>query len=265
MAYTLITGASSGIGEGFAKEYARRGHNLILSARSEEKLTHLARQLAGERNVDVRIVVQDLSEPDGAEKIYDFCQKNRLDIELLINNAGVGIAGEFSSHPLGRIERMMTLNMLALVKLTHLVLPEMRKRNGGGIINVASTAAFQSVPYLGVYSATKAFVLSFSEALNEELKETGIKVMALCPGGTDTAFFDTAEYNRAKFMLPLDTTENVVRAAIDGFRQGRSVVICGVLNNVQTFLVRFFPRNLVTKIAGGFLKSDPSGDSSRLE
>lgn len=254
MGYTLITGASSGIGEGFAKEYARRGSDLIISARSEEKLMSLAQQLSKERNIDVKVLVQDLSEADGAEKIYEFCQSNQLEIELLINNAGFGMAGEFSDQDISRIERMITLNILSLVKLTHLILPEMMKRNSGGIINVASTAAFQPVPYLGTYAATKAFVLSFSEALHEELNETGIKVMALCPGGTDTQFFEAADYDRSKFMIPLDTTENVVHTAVDAFRRGNSVAVSGAINKIITTLVRFFPRKFVAKTAGGFLK-----------
>ncbi len=254
MAYILITGASSGIGEVFANEYARRGNNLVLVARSREKLEAIAQRLTKERNVDVKILVKDLSVTESAKEVFEHCKSENLEIELLINNAGFGMINEFKSQDLGRIEQMMHLNMCSLVKLTHYFLPQMLKHNKGGVINVASTAAFQAVPNMSVYAATKAFVLSFSIGIKEELKHTNVKVMALCPGGTETPFFDTAEYERSRLMIPLDKPDDVVKTAIDRYRKGDSYVITGLANKFMVFIERFVPRDVVTKIAGKIFK-----------
>lgn len=185
---TLITGASTGIGTSFAEEYAKRNHNLVLVARSEDKLQALAKRLSEAHGISAHVFAQDLSKPDSAEKVVQFCDEKNLQIDLLINNAGFGMLGDFLSHELSRLEEMITLNALTLVKLSRLFATKFAERKSGGIINVASTAAFQPVPNMAVYAATKAFVLSFSEAIAFELKEKGVRVMALCPGGTDTHF-----------------------------------------------------------------------------
>jgi len=254
MAYILITGASSGIGKIFAYEYARRGKDLVLVARSTDKLQEIAKQLQEERNVNVEIFTEDLSKPESAQHVFDFCKAKNLEIELLINNAGFGMIKDFISQDLTRLEQMMQLNMCTLVKLTHLFLPLMVKKNMGGVINVASTAAFQAVPYMAVYSATKAFVLSFSQGLKEELKSTNVKVMALCPGGTETEFFEIADYDRSKYLIPMDTPEDVVKTAIDRFRKGDSYVITGLANKLMVLSERFFTKDFVTKIAGKVFK-----------
>lgn len=254
MAYILITGASSGIGEIFANEYARRGNNLILVARSEDKLQAIAKRLREERNVEVIVLTKDLSKPESASEVFEFCRSNDYDIELLINNAGFGMIKDFQNQDINRIEQMLQLNICNLVKLTHLFLPQLIKRNKGGVINVASTAAFQPVPYMTAYAASKAFVLSFSIGLKEELKGSNVKVMALCPGGTDTAFFDTADYERSKLMIPLDKPEDVVKTAIERFRKGDSFVITGLANKLLIHIQRFLPRDVVTKVAGKLFK-----------
>jgi len=254
MTYILITGASSGIGEIFAKEYARRGNNLLLVARNEAKLQDLAEKLSAERNVTVKVFKQDLSEPNSAEAVFEHCKSNKIQVELLINNAGFGLTGEFTKQSLDRLEQMISLNINTLMKLTYLFLPEMRSKKAGGIINVASTAAFQPVPYMSAYAATKAFVLSFSEGLHEELRGTGVKVMALCPGGTETQFFEVANYSRSKLMIPLEKPEDVVKVSIDGYRKGYSYVISGFANKLLTFFGRFLPREIVAKIAGSLFR-----------
>ncbi len=162
---TLITGASTGIGTCFAEEYAKRKHNLVLVARSGDKLQALAKRLSEAHGIAAHVFVQDLSKPDSAEKVVRFCDEQNLEIELLINNAGFGMIGEFLSHDVSRLEEMMTLNAVTLVKLSRLFGAKFAARKSGGIINVASTAAFQPVPNMAVYAATKAFVLNFSEAI----------------------------------------------------------------------------------------------------
>ncbi|MGQ9806281.1 MAG: SDR family NAD(P)-dependent oxidoreductase [Chlorobiales bacterium] len=251
---TLITGASTGIGASFAEEYAKQKHNLVLVARSEEKLQALAKRLSEAHAIAAHIFVQDLSKPDSAEKVFEFCNEKNLQIDLLINNAGFGMLGEFLSHEISRLEEMMTLNMLTLVKLSRLFAAKFAERKAGGIINVASTAAFQSVPNMAVYAATKAFVLSFSEAIAFELKEKGIRVMALCPGGTDTPFFDNANYERSKLMIPLEKPEDVVKTCIEGYQRGETVVVSGAMNKLMVNSSRFVPRGLVTAIAGSIFK-----------
>ncbi|MCS6988204.1 MAG: SDR family oxidoreductase [Chloroherpetonaceae bacterium] len=251
---TLITGASTGIGACFADAYARRKHNLVLVARSEDKLNALAKRLSEANGIDALVFAQDLSKPDSAEKVLAFCDEKKLDVDLLINNAGFGMMGEFLSHDLSRLEQMVTLNALTLMKLSRLFAERFARKRSGGIINVASTAAFQPVPQMAVYAATKAFALSFSEAIAFELKEKGVRVMALCPGGTDTPFFDNANYERSKLMIPLEKPEDVVRTCIEAYERGESVVVSGFMNKLMVNSSRFAPRSLVTAIAGSIFK-----------
>lgn len=250
MSFILITGASSGIGREFARQYAAQRRSLLLVARSAEKLALLAEELCRTFQVDVKVLPQDLSQLDAPARIFDYCQTQRLEIELLINNAGVGLGHHFLQQRLEEIESMMSLNMGSLVKLTHLFLPTMVQRRSGGVINVASVAAFQGTPNMCVYAATKAFVLSFSEALAEELSGTGVRVMALCPGGTATQFFERAGYRQTGFKLPIQSSEAVVRTAIRAFERGKTTVVTGWLNNLLVFAERFTPRWLNTKLAG---------------
>jgi short-subunit dehydrogenase len=188
----LVTGASGGIGEAFARQLAAQGKDLILVARSEEKLHSLARELAAAHGVRTHVIVADLARHDSASALYAEIERLGLDVDLLINNAGYARAGAFAELALDEQADMIRLNVNTLVELSRLYLPAMRGRGWGGIINVASNAAFQPVPYLAVYAATKAFVLSFSEALAEEVARDGVSVMALCPGATATGFQERA-------------------------------------------------------------------------
>ncbi|MDX2129312.1 MAG: SDR family oxidoreductase [Chloroherpetonaceae bacterium] len=249
MLYTIITGASSGIGKCFAEQYAQKRKNLLLISRSAEKLLELADRIKRENQIDVKILALDLSKPESAEVVKDFCQTSKIEVEILINNAGFGLLGSFAYQKLKTYEEMIELNISTLVKLTHLFLPEMISRKSGGVINVASTGAFQAVPYLTVYAATKAFVLSFSEGLNEELDGTGVTVTALCPGTTETNFFEVAKHDPSKMLLPMEKPEQVVRVGIQAFEAGSSKVISGIFNKVMIHTERLFPRHIVSKIA----------------
>lgn len=230
MGFTLITGASTGIGAEFAKQYAAKKKSLILVARSQDKLCTLAQDLQQAFGIEVKTFAQDLSKPDGAERVFEFCKAQNVEIDLLINNAGVGLSQKFQYQQLAEIESMIRLNLLTTVKLTHLLLPEFLARKQGGIINVASVAAFQGTPNMCVYAATKAFLLSFSEALAEELHGSGVRVMVLCPGGTATRFFQNAGYKQERFKLPLQTPSEVVKVGIAAFERGKTCVISGWLN-----------------------------------
>lgn len=247
--YTLITGASSGIGEAFARELAKRKRPMILVARSTEKLHRLAAELWNAHGIDVQVVVQDLSEPDGASRLFEFCQTHRWEVGTLINNAGFGLHGDFLTQPSEKLGEMVRLNIAALINLTHLFLHAMVRRQAGGVLNVSSIAAFQPVPTMAVYAATKAFVLSFSESLHEELRGTGVKVLALCPGATETPFFEAAQMSSATLRTPKETAEAVAQRGIKALEQDRAVAVSGVFNAILVQTARFTPRFLVRKIS----------------
>jgi short-subunit dehydrogenase len=244
--YVLITGASQGIGEVFAREFAKRGRNLILVARSKEKMTTISKELASKYSVKVEVIVSDLSDPRSAEKVFESCKS--FSVETLINNAGFGLIGDFSNQSLEKIEQMLTVNILTLTKLAHLFIPELKKHKGS-LINVASTAAFQPVPYMTAYAATKAYVLHFSEALHAELKAQGVTVLALCPGATKTGFFEAAEVDVAKTNLPMQTAETVVLTAMNALDAKKAFVVTGWKNKAASFTSRLAPRGLVVAIA----------------
>jgi len=258
----LITGASYGIGEAFAKRLAADGAQLILTARSRERLEALAAQLRSQYGASVHIVCADLANATGAREIFEEVERANLSVDLLINNAGFGALGEFAELSLPRQLEMIQVNVTALVELTHLFLQPMQARRGGAILNVASTAAFQAVPYFAVYAATKAFVLSFSEALMEEGRSSGIRVLALCPGSTATNFQAVAGSQHINAPRFTQTSEQVVEAGLAALAQGRSFVISGLTNKLQTQLERFVPRAVVTKMAGKIFKP-PSPERAR--
>src|SRR5437764_5327779 len=206
---TLVTGASSGIGAAFARKLAARGRNVMLVARSEDKLIALCNELGRLTSIRAQYLVLDLQQPESGSQLFEETNKRGLEIDMLINNAGFGSMGDFARLNLNRELEMIELNVRTLVDLTHRFLAPMRERRRGTIINVASTAGYQAVPYMATYAATKAFVLSFSEALWEENRPYGIHVMALCPGVTDTNFFAASEIERPP-MRTVQTPEEVV-------------------------------------------------------
>src|SRR5882762_2687029 len=250
---TLITGASSGIGEVFARKLAARGRNVFLVARSEDKLITLCNELGRSNSIRAQYVALDLSKPESPARLFEETAKRGLQVDMLINNAGFGSMGEFSKLDLARELNMIDLNIKALVELTHRFLQPMIERRQGAIINVASTAAFQPVPFMATYAATKAFVLSFSEALWEENRPYGVKVLALCPGVTETNFFDAANIQRPPARI-VQTPEAVVDAALRGLARGKSHTISGWTNFFVTESERLLPRSTVVRIAGMMLR-----------
>ena len=251
---TLITGASSGIGAAFAQKLAARGRNVLLVARSEEKLIALCNELGRLTSIRAQYVALDLEQPDAAEQLFEETKKRELEIEMLINNAGFGSMGDFLKLDLDRELEMIQLNIRALVALTYKFLGPMRERKRGTIINVASTAGFQAVPYMATYAATKAFVLSFSEALWDENRLHGIHVMALCPGVTETNFFEASRMDRPP-LRTVQTPEEVVDTALSALGRQKSTVISGWTNWFTIAAERFVPRTLVTKVTGNALRS----------
>jgi short-subunit dehydrogenase len=242
----LITGASAGLGVEFARQLSKRGMRLVLAARRKDRLDALAAELGNARAVEI-----DLGETGSADRLVADIEAAGERLELLVNNAGFGLKGRFAELDAARQRQMIDLNIGALTDLCRAAAPGMIKRKGGGIINVASTAAFQPGPGMAVYFATKAYVLSFSEALHEELKPHGIKVSALCPGPTRTEFGAVAGFgdNGAFDRYSADVV-SVVRTGLEGLDKNRAVVVPGVLNKVGASSVRFVPRSLVRKIAG---------------
>lgn len=249
MKTALITGASSGIGFELAKIHASKGGNLVLVARSTQKLMELKTSLESEYKTEVIIITKDLSKDTAAQEIYDEVQKLGIEVDYLINNAGVGAFGDFHETDWQKQDFMIRLNILALTHLTHLFLQDMTAKKSGKILNVASTAAFQPGPGMAVYFATKSFVLHFSEAINSELLGTGVTVTALCPGPTTTNFEETAnlgESNLFKILKPA-TAKYVAEFGYKAMLRGTPVVVPKFLNNLLIFSNRFAPRSVVVK------------------
>lgn len=245
MSTALITGASGGIGKAFAQELASRNTNLVLVARSEAKLNQLASELIAKHNIQVDIIVKDLTEADATSTVFDYTKQKGLIIDILINNAGFGDYGDFAERDGERQVKMVQLNILALVDLTHKFLPLMRERRSGDIINVASIAAFQPIPYISVYSASKAFVLNFSEALWAENRSYGVRVICVCPGPTETNFFTEAKFppTIAAKNTQIATVESVVADTFKGLEKGEATVVSGGISaQFITRLSRFVPR-----------------------
>jgi len=252
MFFTLITGASMGIGEAFARELGARGHNLVLVARSGEKLHTLAEELRKERGIRVEVCVEDLSYVDGAVAVYEFCRQLHIKIDFLVNCAGLSRAGYFDDILLAKMDEIMMVNMMAMAKLTRLFVSDMVVRREGNIINVASLGGLQGVPGLALYSASKAFVITLTEALYRELKNKGINVVVVCPGFIDTGFFEHAGHDAAKIRLPLSGTDVVVRAAIKGLAKNKVRVFPTLLDLILVFSQRLVPRKTVVSLAGFF-------------
>ena len=242
----LITGASAGLGAEFARQLSRRGVRLVLAARRKDRLEALAVELGNARAVEA-----DLSESVSADRLLADVEAAGEHVDLLVNNAGFGRKGRFAELDAARQLQMIDLNIGALTDLCRAVAPGMIERKAGGILNVASTAAFQPGPGMAVYFATKAYVLSFTEALHEELKPHGIKVSALCPGPTRTEFGAVAGFGeKGAFDRYSADAPSVVRAGLEGLNKNRAVVVPGLLNKVGAASTRFVPRPLVRKIAG---------------
>ena len=242
----LITGASAGLGVEFARQLSKRGHALVLAARRKDRLDELARELGNARAVAI-----DLSKAGSAAKLLADLQANNERVDLLVNNAGFGLIGRFHQLDARRQRQMIDLNVATLTDLCRAIAPQMVERKSGAILNVASTAAFQPGPNMAVYFATKAYVLSFTEALHEELKPHGVKVSCLCPGPTRTEFGEVAGFggNGLFDRTAMDAPE-VVTAGLDGLDRNRAVVVPGLVNKTVAASTRFVPRSVVRRIAG---------------
>lgn len=249
----LITGASSGIGKALAGNFARDGYDLILVARNEDKLQAVAAELQVRHGITATAIAADLESEDGAANLFREIKGRGLSVSVLVNNAGYGGYGEFRESDLDRELAMMQLNMSTVVILTKLFLPEIIAAQGR-IINTCSTAAFQPGPYMAVYYATKAFVLSFSEAIAAELEGTGVTVTAFCPGPTASGFQDKASMQDSALVKnkKLPTAEEVAARGYRAMQRGAKVYIPGMINWMMAQSVRFVPRSVVTKVSKSF-------------
>lgn len=249
----LITGASSGIGKAFAETLAQKGADVILVARSGEKLNSLAAALRKVRQVKAEVIVADLSDHAAPDRVHDAVRKLGVHVDILINNAGFGSYGPFHSLSMQQVGGMIMVNVHSLAGLTRLFLPGMREKQEGIIINVASTAAFQPTPFTAVYGASKAFVLSFSEALWGEYRSEGIRVLALCPGPTETDFFKVAGEGAAPGRNRRPVI-GVVASALKALERGKSFVVDGRLNYLGSQSVRLAPRQVVVRSAARIMR-----------
>ena len=253
----LITGASSGLGKEFAKIHASKGDNLVLVARSKDKLESLKFDLEKQFGISVYVIVKDLSDQYAPKAVYEQLKIQKIKVDYLINNAGFGDFGLFAETNWEKQLEMINVNVTCLTYLTRLFLPDMILNKFGRILNVASTAAFQPGPTMSVYFATKAFVLSFSEAIANELKGTGVTVTALCPGATETGFKTAASLDESKLFKgsQIATPKEVAEFGYSKMMEGKTVAIHGIVNNLMAQSVRFAPRNVVTTIARMKLKA----------
>tara|TARA_Y100000022_G_scaffold41948_1_gene34662 strand:- start:1396 stop:2286 length:891 start_codon:yes stop_codon:yes gene_type:complete len=256
----LVTGASSGIGLAMAKDFANRGANLILTARSKDKLDQLASELEA-RGTSAKVFIEDISVPNSAQKLYNQIKAAQIDVDILVNNAGYGRWGTFDECPVEDYENMIHLNITSLTELSYLFLEDMEKKGSGGIINVASVAAFYSIPYSAVYAATKAYVLSLSEALNFEYSRKGIHIMAVCPGATESEFVNVATVSSERLQkrlsamqdnknVKIQSAEDCSKEALDAFENGKIYIITGRSNRNLYSLSRLFSRKRLLNWVG---------------
>ncbi|TAE73610.1 MAG: SDR family oxidoreductase [Bacteroidetes bacterium] len=246
----LITGASSGFGVEFAKLFAKDQHNLVLVARSNDKLQSLAKEITQQYQVEVLVMSKDLSDMTQVQSVYDELKAKNINIDFLVNNAGFGDFGNFDEAEWSKLEQMIDLNIKSLTKLSYLFVQDMKKRGFGKILHVASTAAFQPGPTMAVYYATKAFVLFLGEAMSNELAKTGVTVTNLCPGPAATGFQAAADLGESKLVKgkKLPTAKEIAIFGYKKMNKGSLTVVPGFMNWVNAFAIRFLPRGLVLKM-----------------
>ncbi|MBV9516822.1 MAG: SDR family oxidoreductase [Hyphomicrobiales bacterium] len=252
---TLITGASAGIGAEFARLLGAAGETLVITARRQDRLEALAEELTRSHGVRVESIAMDLARKEAADLLAEKVEALGLEVRTLINNAGFGLTGDLAEQPLERLVEMLELNIVALTCLTRAFLPQMRARRTGGIINVASTAAFLPGPYMSVYYASKAYVLSFSEAIAHELRGSGVVVTALCPGPTRSEFQRVAGMAETPLLQRLSmSSREVARLGLAGHRAGKTLVITGVGNKLTPLAARLLPRGVMARLVAGLQK-----------
>jgi hypothetical protein len=249
----VVTGASSGLGEEFARQLAKRGYDLVLVARRRELLDTLAAQISDAAGAKAEVIEADLSRTEGVAKVEERLAAG--DVQLLVNNAGFGTHGEFHELPLDRELEEIDVNVRALTRLTHAALGPMVRSKGGAVINVASTGAYQPVPYMATYAATKAYVLYFSEALHEEVRPHGVSVTCLCPGPVKTGFQATAGVSAERLRVGWTKPADVVASALNAAKAGSAITVPGVMNKLTAALPRFVPRFMVRKVSGAMFKN----------
>ncbi|WP_437921392.1 SDR family NAD(P)-dependent oxidoreductase [Sphingobacterium sp. LRF_L2] len=254
----LITGASSGIGKAFAYQLASRSVDLVLTARSEDKLRSICEDIKSKYAVKVSYIVADLSLSQSSGQIIKSIRDKKIEIDLLINNAGVGKWSNFLEQEPDTYARMIQLNVQSLVDLTHQILPGMLANKKGGIINIASTGALQPCPYIAVYCASKAFVLSFSEALHGEYSNKGISITAICPGNTRTDFQTNASANTEG--MTFESPDEVAKQALKALLKNKNNKIIGCANYIQSFIPRLLPRKMVIGIVKKMMYSRVNGN-----
>ncbi|UWX57785.1 SDR family NAD(P)-dependent oxidoreductase [Chlorobaculum sp. MV4-Y] len=251
--YTLITGASTGIGRRLAEEFARMGDNLVLVARSQDKLDTLAAELRRSCDIEAQVCCQDLAEAGAASKVFGFCEERGLAIDKLVNCAGFSIAGNFERMDEEAFVQMASVNMVAVAALIRRFLPAMRARRRGAVVNIASLAGFQGVPGMACYSASKAFVVNLTEALSIELQGTGVRIFAVCPGFLDNdLFYSRAGHDRSRIVTPVSSPEVVVKAVRTGLAGKQMLIMPTVLDRLMIFSQRFAPRKIVVLLADIF-------------
>ena len=246
--WALVTGASSGIGAAFARELARRGMHVALAARREDRLRALAAELSATHRVRALVLPADLGKPGAAGVLWEAATDGR-ELHLLVNNAGYGLKGRFDELPLDRQAEMVRVNCLALLELSHFALRDMRARHAGGIVNVASIAGYQPIPMLATYAASKAFVVTLTEALAEEARGSGVRVVTLNPGPVATEFQSVAGTRVNEKTLGIRTPEEVVADALKALEAGSRTVTPGLVNRLATYAVRVAPRGPVIRAA----------------
>ena len=251
--FAVITGASRGIGAAYARALAHRGFDMLLVSRDHTRLQTLVNDLQNTHRVDIHTALLDLAQPDAGHQLFVLSRQQRDRIDLLINNAGFGLYGRFADMPLPRIQEMLRLHINTVIDSTRLFLPSMIDQRAGAIINVASTAGLLPLPFLAEYAATKAFLISFSEALAEEVRLFGVYVQACCPGYTKTDFHQTAGA-KPQYPLKAHTPEEVVQASLQGLDRGRSHVTVGWQGRFTDWVTRYFPRTMLVRMAGKRIK-----------
>jgi short-subunit dehydrogenase len=251
--YTLVTGASMGIGKALAEDFASRGDHLLLVARSKERLDELAARLMRSHDIDVMVCREDLGLPGAAGRVFGFCRREGVTVDRLVNCAGFSVAGSFVRIAGEELYQMAMVNMVALADMTRLFLPGMLGRRRGAVVNIASLAGFQGVPGMGLYSATKAFVVNLTEALASETCSSGVRVFAVCPGFIDNdRFYSRAGHDRRRIIVPISEVGVVVRAVRRGLDNSTTILMPTMFDRLMVFTQRLLPRWSVVRLAGFF-------------